>query len=135
MPILSAGLLGLLFGLGLVTSRMTDPNVVVGFLDFTGNWNPALAFVMVGAIAIAAPAFVIARNRERALLGDTIALPTRKKIDKPLMIGAAIFGVGWGLAGICPGPGIALLATFDKGALVFVPAVIVGMLVARLRSA
>ncbi len=132
-PIFSAGFLGLLFGLGLVTSHMTDPDRIADFLDITGDWDPTLAFVMIGAIAVAAPAFVIARGRERALLGEVIALPERARIDKPLIIGAAIFGVGWGLAGICPGPGIALLATLDIGALVFVPAVIAGMFVARLR--
>ncbi len=139
LPIFSAGLLGLLFGLGLVTSHMTDPDRIADFLDVTGKWDPSLAFVMIGAIAIAAPAFVIARKRERALLGDPISLPKRTPVDKPLIFGAAIFGVGWGLAGICPGPGIALLGAIydgmpDKGALVFVPAVIAGMFTARLRS-
>ncbi len=133
LPIFTAGFLGLLFGLGLVTSHMTDPDRIADFLDVAGDWDPTLAFVMIGAIAIAAPAFVIARSRERSLLGETITLPDRTRIDRPLMLGAAIFGVGWGLAGICPGPGIALLGTLDKGALVFVPAVIAGMFIARLR--
>ena len=133
LPIFTAGFLGLLFGLGLVTSHMTDPDRIADILDVAGDWDPTLAFVMIGAIAIAAPAFVIARSRERSLLGETITLPDRTRIDRPLMLGAAIFGVGWGLAGICPGPGIALLGTLDKGALVFVPAVIAGMFIARLR--
>ena len=133
LPIFTAGFLGLLFGLGLVTSHMTDPDRIADFLDVAGDWDPTLAFVMIGAIAIAAPAFIIARSRERSLLGETITLPDRRRIDRPLMLGAAIFGVGWGLAGICPGPGIALLGTLDKGALVFVPAVIAGMFIARLR--
>jgi len=132
LPIFTAGFLGLLFGLGLVTSHITDPDRIVDFLDVAGDWDPTLAFVMIGAIAVAAPAFVIARSRERSLLGETIVLPERTRIDRPLMLGAAIFGVGWGLAGICPGPGIALLGTLDKGALVFVPAVIAGMFIARL---
>ena len=137
LPIFTAGLLGLLFGLGLVTSHMTDPDRIADFLDITGHWDPSLAFVMIGAIAMAAPAFVVARMRERALLGETITLPKRTGTDKPLIFGAAIFGVGWGLAGICPGPGIVLLGAFydgmpDKGALVFVPAVIAGMFIARL---
>jgi len=130
LTIVSAGLFGLLFGLGLITARMTDPNVVIGFLDITGAWDPTLLFVMIGAIAVAAPAFVIARKREKALLGEAIVLPRRTGIDRPLLLGAVIFGVGWGIAGICPGPGIALLATFDTGALVFVPAMIVGMVLA-----
>jgi uncharacterized membrane protein YedE/YeeE len=133
LPIFTAGCLGLLFGLGLVTSHMTDPDRIADFLDVAGDWDPTLAFVMIGAIAIAAPAFVIARSRERSLLGETITLPDHTRIDRPLMLGAAIFGVGWGLAGICPGPGIALLGTLDKGALVFVPAVIAGMFIARMR--
>ncbi|MGY9106543.1 MAG: DUF6691 family protein [Alphaproteobacteria bacterium] len=132
LPIFTAGFFGLLFGLGLVTSHMTDPDRVIGFLDVMGDWDPSLAFVMIGAIAVAAPAFVIARKRDKALLGDPISLPKRSGIDMPLVLGAAIFGVGWGLAGICPGPGIALLGTLDKGALYFVPAVIVGMFAARL---
>jgi uncharacterized membrane protein YedE/YeeE len=130
LPILAAGVLGLLFGLGLVTSHMTDPDVIVGFLDITGDWNPSLIFVMVGAIAVTAPAFVIARQRNVSLLGETITLPSRTLINRPLILGAAIFGAGWGLAGICPGPGIVLLGTLDKGALVFVPAVITGMFAA-----
>jgi uncharacterized membrane protein YedE/YeeE len=117
-----------LFGLGLVTSHMTDPDVIVGFLDIAGDWNPSLLFVMAGAVAVAMPAFVVARQRPKALLGDPIVLPDRTKIDKRLTAGAAIFGVGWGLAGICPGPGIVLLGTLDTGALVFIPAVLVGML-------
>ncbi len=133
LPIFTAGFLGLLFGIGLVTSHMTDPERIADFLDFAGDWDPTLAFVMIGAIAVAAPAFVVAKGRERALLGETIALPERKTVNKPLLLGAAIFGIGWGLAGICPGPGIVLLGTLDIGALVFVPAVIAGMFIARLR--
>jgi hypothetical protein len=128
LPILTAGALGLLFGLGLVTSHMTDPDVIVGFLDIAGDWNPSLLFVMAGAVAVAMPAFVVARQRPKALLGDPIVLPDRTKIDKRLTAGAAIFGFGWGLAGICPGPGIVLLGTLDTSALVFIPAVLVGML-------
>jgi len=145
LPIFTAGFFGLLFGIGLVTSHMTDPERLADFLDVAGDWDPTLAFVMIGAVAVVAPAFVIARKRERALLGEVIALPDRRRVDKPLVLGAGIFGVGWGLAGICPGPGIVLLGTFDiatldfttvdKGALVFVPAVIAGMFLARLRSA
>ena len=133
LPIFTAGFLGLLFGVGLVTSHMTDPERIADFLDIAGDWDPTLAFVMIGAVAVAAPAFVVARKRERSLLGETIALPDRKRVDKPLMLGAGIFGIGWGLAGICPGPGIALLGTLDTGALVFVPAVVAGMFIARLR--
>jgi len=128
LSIFSAGIFGLLFGLGLVTSHMVDPDRVVGFLDVAGDWDPTLAFVMIGAIAVGLPAFVVARQQKKALLGDPIVLPDRYRIDRKLTLGAMIFGVGWGLAGICPGPGIVLLGTLDKGALVFVPAVIIGML-------
>jgi hypothetical protein len=132
LPILSAGIIGLLFGLGLVTSHMVDPDRIIGFLDVAGDWDPTLAFVMVGAIAVAMPAFVVARQKKRALLGDEIKLPERMRIDRPLALGAAIFGIGWGLAGICPGPGLTLLGTLDTGALVFVPAVIAGIFLSRL---
>ena len=136
LTIFAAGLFGLLFGLGLVTSHMTDPTVVIGFLDVAGDWDPTLLFVMAGAVCVATPAFVFARNRPKALLGEPIVLPRRNRIDRPLILGAAIFGIGWGLAGICPGPGIALLGavyggTFDKGALVFVPALIAGIFLSR----
>jgi len=133
LTILSAGVFGLLFGLGLITSHMTDPAVVVGFLDVAGDWDPTLAFVMIGGIAVAAPAFFIARRGEQALLGEAFSLPNRLRIDRPLTLGSAIFGLGWGLAGICPGPGITLLGSGDIGAMVFVPATIAGMFLARLR--
>ena len=96
--ILSAALCGLLFGLGLIEAQMTDPARIIAFLDVAGEWNPALAFVMAGGILVAAPAFFIARRRSRALLGDAFELPDRMRIDRPLVLGAAIFGLGcfWG---------------------------------------
>ena len=135
LSIVVAGLCGLVFGLGLVLSHMVDPVVIVSFLDVAGDWNPSLAFVMAGAIVVAAPAFWIARRRKRALLGEEFHLPDRLNITRELVLGSAIFGVGWGLAGICPGPGVVLLGTLDTGALYFAPAVIVGMLLARVRPA
>ncbi len=116
---------GLLFGAGLVLSGMADPDRVKAFLDVTGTWNPALALVMIGAILIAAPAFRIA-SRRRPLLGDAIHLPERKSIDASLVIGAGIFGLGWGLSGICPGPGVVLLGFGARGAVVFVLALVIG---------
>jgi len=133
LTIIAAALCGLVFGLGLVLSHMVDPAVVASFLDIAGNWNPTLAFVMAGGIAVAAPAFWLARRSKRTLLGETIDLPDRMTITRALIIGAAAFGLGWGLAGICPGPGLTLLGTLDPGALIFVPAVIAGMLLARWR--
>ena len=114
---------------------MTDPANVLGFLDVFGAWRPQLALVMGAAVLVAAPAFLFVRRQNRDLLGDPVDLPDRRRIDKPLLAGAAIFGVGWGMSGICPGPGIVLLATGSWMAFVFMGAVIVGMwLVSLLRS-
>lgn len=115
---------GLVFGLGLILSGMTDPAKVIGFLDLAGNFNPALAFVMAGAIPVAAIAFRIAARRPGAL-----HLPTTRKVDKRLLLGALTFGAGWGVAGYCPGPALASLATGGSDALVFVVAMLGGMLI------
>lgn len=131
LTIIAAGLCGLVFGLGLVLSHMVDPAVVISFLDVAGDWNPALAFVMAGGIVVAAPAFFIARRSKHALLGEEFRLPDRLTVTRELMLGSAVFGIGWGLAGICPGPGITLLGALDIGAMYFVPAVIAGMFLAR----
>jgi uncharacterized membrane protein YedE/YeeE len=125
LTILSGFGFGLIFGTGLVLSGMVDPDRVKAFLDVAGAWNPALALVMIGAIAIAAPAFRIARRR-RSLFGDEIKLPETKTIDARLIIGAGIFGLGWGLSGICPGPGVVLLGFGARGAFVFVLALVAG---------
>ena len=125
---LAAGFSGLLFGIGLILSGMTDPARVLGFLDVTGDWNPALAFVMAGAIAVAAPAFAVARRHPHALFGGPIRLPPRFGIDARLAVGAVIFGIGWGLTGICPGPGIVLVTTLRPEALVFGAGLVVGMI-------
>lgn len=135
MKFLTALLAGLLFGAGLLISGMTDPANVLGFLDVFGAWRPQLALVMGAAVLVAAPAFLFVRRQNRDLLGDPVDLPDRRRIDKPLLAGAAIFGVGWGMSGICPGPGIVLLATGSWMVFVFMGAVIVGMwLVSLLRS-
>lgn len=128
---LAALVFGVIFGLGLVLSHMIDPARVDDFLDVTGNWNPSLAFVMAGAILVAAPAFAIARKHPKALLGP-IELPDRFRIDPRLVIGAAIFGFGWGLSGICPGPGIVLLGSLEPHAIVFVSSVAIGIWVSAL---
>jgi len=128
---LSAALFGALFGLGLLISGMTDPAKVLGFLDVAGAWNPQLAFVMAGAIAVAAPAFWLARRRRAALLGEPIQLPEPRAIDARLLAGAAVFGVGWGLAGICPGPAVVLAGFAAPRPLLFGAAMIAGMLLAR----
>ena len=126
MRALTAFGFGLLFGLGLLLSGMTDPDRVKAFLDVAGAWNPALALVMGGAIAVALPAFAFARRNSRSLMGEAIDLPANRQIDAPLVIGAAIFGLGWGLAGICPGPALVLAGHAAPGALVFVAALLIG---------
>lgn len=125
---------GLLFGLGLILSGMTDPGKVLGFLDLAGAWDPSLAFVMGGAIAASAFAFVLARRRSTALLGGTMHLPARGEIDAPLVVGSLVFGVGWGLAGFCPGPALVALGAGHWQALVFTLAMVVGMLVHEFAS-
>lgn len=127
-------LAGLLFGTGLILSGMTTPANVLAFLDIAGHWSPALAIVMATAIAVATPAFWLVRRRQHTLLGATTALSNRKPVDKTLLAGSAIFGVGWGLSGICPGPGLVIAASGSAGALVFVASMGIGMLiVARLQ--
>ena len=123
---------GLIFGLGLYISGMYQPSKVQGFLDIFGSWDPSLAFVMAGAVIIGFVAFSLARRRSRTFLGDELRLPPMGKIDAPLVAGGFIFGVGWGLSGICPGPGILNLGFFDLPALVFVASMAVGMLIERL---
>ena len=131
MRILSAFLCGLIFGLGLVISGMTDTTRVLGFLDVLaipkGGWDPTLAIVMIAALAVSAPGFVLARRRSRPLLAEVAAWPTRKDIDRPLLAGAALFGAGWGLVGLCPGPAIANLATLSPATVLFVAAMVAGM--------
>jgi uncharacterized protein len=122
-------LVGLLFGLGLVLSGMTDPGKVQGFLDLAGLWDPSLAFVMGGAILVGFIAFAVARRRTRSFLGGAMHLPARRDIDKPLVIGSLVFGVGWGLAGFCPGPVLVALGAGHWQALVFTLAMLAGMAV------
>ena len=124
---ISEFLVGLLFGLGLILSGMTDPGKVLGFLDISGMWDPSLALVMAGAIAVGFFAFTIAKKRTVNFLGGALHLPKSNQIDKPLVIGAMLFGAGWGLAGFCPGPGLVSLASGNLKAAVFVALMLVGM--------
>jgi uncharacterized membrane protein YedE/YeeE len=120
---------GLLFGMGLLLSGMTDPGKVLGFLDLFGNWDPSLALVMGGAIAVGFFAFALARKRTTNFLGGAMHLPKSSQIDTRLVIGGLSFGAGWGLAGFCPGPGLVSMASGEvKGAL-FVAAMLVGMVI------
>ena len=121
-------LVGLLFGLGLILSGMTDPGKVTGFLDLFGLWDPSLALVMGGAIAVGFFAFTLAKKRTTNFLGGMLRLPTNAQIDKPLIIGSLLFGAGWGLAGFCPGPAMVSMADGQPKALVFVLSMLVGML-------
>lgn len=121
-------LVGLVFGWGLLLSGMTDPGKVQGFLDLFGHWDPSLALVMGGAIAVGIFAFALARRRSSAILGGPIRLPASNEIDRRLIAGSLIFGAGWGLAGFCPGPGIVAMAAGEIKAAVFVAAMLVGML-------
>jgi len=130
MILIGALLAGLLFGGGLLLSGMVDPAIVIGFLDVTGDWNPALAFTMGGAVLVAAPAFAYVRRTNRSLAGNPVILPSRTLIDPRLVTGALVFGIGWGLAGICPGPGVVLLGTGSAEAFTFVGCVAAGSLVA-----
>jgi len=124
---ISEFLVGLLFGLGLILSGMTDPGKVIGFLDLAGLWDPSLALVMGGAIAVGFFAFAIAKKRSVNFLGGALHLPKSNQIDKPLVIGAVLFGAGWGLAGFCPGPGLVSLASGNAKGAFFVAFMLVGM--------
>ena len=123
---------GLVFGIGLLVSGMTDPGKVLGFLDLAGVWDPSLALVMLGAIAVGLVAFTLAKRRARSLLGLPMQLPTARQIDRRLVLGSLVFGVGWGLAGICPGPALASLALVPLKILPFIGAMLLGMLLFRI---
>jgi uncharacterized membrane protein YedE/YeeE len=129
MGVLAAAFLsGLLFAIGLVLGGMTQPSKVVGFLDLTGDWDPSLALVMGGALGTHALGRRLVLRRPRPLLDSRFHLPTRSEIDASLLGGAAIFGIGWGLGGFCPGPAMVALGAGARASLVFVPAMIAGML-------
>ncbi len=134
MTILMAALAGLVFGLGLLVSGMADPQKVLGFLDIAGAWDPSLALVMGGAIALGLPGFALARRRSRSLLGAPMQLPARQTIDAPLLFGSALFGIGWGLAGYCPGPALVGTAAGLGSAAIFSAAMLAGMLLYGLWS-
>jgi uncharacterized membrane protein YedE/YeeE len=127
MPLITALLAGLVFGLGLIVSGMADPTKVLGFLDLAGAWDPSLALVMGGAIAVGLLAFALARRRTRSLLGLAMQLPQGRGIDRRLVLGGLVFGIGWGLAGFCPGPALAALGMGEAKAAVFVLAMLAGM--------
>ncbi|RUR66326.1 YeeE/YedE family protein [Variovorax guangxiensis] len=127
MIALASLLSGLVFGLGLIVSGMANPAKVLGFLDLAGHWDPSLAFVMAGAIAVGSVAFLAARRRSMSLLGAAMRLPSSREIDRRLVVGSVVVGVGWGIAGLCPGPGLVALGMGEAKALVFVLAMLAGM--------
>jgi uncharacterized membrane protein YedE/YeeE len=135
MKILAPFLAGLLFGLGLCLGGMTQPQKVLAFLDLAGAWDPSLAFVMAGAVAIALIAFRALARVPRSLNGAPLALAQARVIDRRLIAGAALFGIGWGLAGFCPGPALVGLGFMSPGALIFVVATAAGMILVNVLSA
>ncbi|CAI2798420.1 YeeE/YedE family protein [Pseudomonas fluorescens group sp.] len=124
---LTALIAGLIFGLGLYLSGMTNPAKVLGFLDLAGEWDPSLALVMLGALVVSSVFFYFARLRRTSLLGAPMQMPTHRTFDRRLVLGSVVFGVGWGIAGLCPGPAVALLLTGQWQVGVFVLAMGVGM--------
>jgi len=127
-PALTSFVSGVVFALGLGIGGMTQPAKVIGFLDFAGDWDPSLAFVMIGAIAVHACLYRVIRNCPSPLFSPEFSLPTRTDIDLRLVGGAAIFGLGWGLAGFCPGPALTSLASGNSSPVIFSVAMIAGML-------
>lgn len=127
MAMFTSLLAGLVFGLGLILSGMADPAKVLGFLDLAGLWDPSLALVMAGAIAVGLIAFAIAQRRNSSFMGADMKLPTARHIDRRLVGGGLLFGVGWGIAGFCPGPALAALGMGEIKAAVFVAAMLLGM--------
>lgn len=132
MRLFSAGIAGLIFGIGLVLSGMTNPAKVLGFLDLAGQWDPSLAFVMAGAVVVGFLAFRRAGRHKTSWLGEPVSLPSATRIDRRLILGSLVFGIGWGLAGYCPGPAIASLLTGGRKAVTFIVAMLVGMAVYEL---
>jgi uncharacterized membrane protein YedE/YeeE len=130
MPVIFSLLAGVIFGTGLTLSDMVNPARVLNFLDVAGNWDPTLIFVMAGALAVTTWSYKLIFRRGSPVSGDKFNLPTQRQIDLPLVGGAALFGVGWGLAGICPGPALANLVTLEPKVPLFVAAMLVGMIAA-----
>ena len=134
MQTLMALLTGLVFGVGLIISGMTDPSKVIGFLDLAGEWDPSLAFVMGGAILVGVFAFRVAATRSQAVLGGPMRLPAARDVDRRLVLGGLAFGAGWGLAGYCPGPALASLVTGGSKPLIFTIAMLAGMVIFEIQD-
>ena len=134
MRTLSALVIGLIFGLGISISGMANPAKVLNFFDIFGTWDPSLAFVMAGALAVNIPGYRLAFRRPAPVIEPRFQIPDKRVIDRRLVLGSATFGIGWGIAGFCPGGALPVISTLEPGVLVFIAALIVGMLVARLPS-
>jgi len=131
MPILFALLAGILFGAGLTISDMVNPARVLNFLDVAGSWDPTLIFVMAGALAVTIPGYRLVFTRPAPVAGGAFVVPTVRRIDLPLTGGAALFGVGWGLAGICPGPALTDVVTLEPKVFLFIATMLIGMIIAK----
>ena len=123
---------GIIFGVGLVISEMINPAKVLGFLNLFGEWDPSLAFVMIGALVVATPLFHLFKNKEKPIFSSSFSISNKKEIDKKLIIGSILFGAGWGLVGLCPGPAIASIALLNMSSVTFVIAMFVGFYIAKL---
>ena len=123
---------GIIFGIGLTISQMIDPAKVLGFLNILGGWDPSLAFVMIGALIISSPFFHLFKNNKKPIFVDSFSYSNNKELNKKLIIGSSLFGAGWGLAGLCPGPAIASLALFNTSSIIFVITMFVGFYLVKL---
>jgi len=123
---------GIIFGIGLVISEMINPAKVLGFLNLFGDWDPSLAFVMIGALVVSTPLFHLFKNNEQPIFSSSFSISNKKEIDKKLIIGSILFGAGWGLVGLCPGPAIASIALLNMSSVTFVIAMFAGFYIAKL---
>ena len=121
---------GIIFGIGLVISQMINPAKVLGFLNFFGEWDPSLAFVMIGALIVSSPLFHLFKNKEKPIFSTSFSISENKEIDKRLIIGSILFGAGWGLVGLCPGPAISSIALFNVSSVTFVFSMFIGFYIA-----
>ena len=122
---------GIIFGIGLVVSQMINPEKVLGFLDLFGNWDPSLAFVMMGALIVSSPLFHLIKNKDKPLFVEEFNYSNKKEINNKLVIGSALFGAGWGLGGLCPGPAISSIALLNINSIIFVAAMFIGFYLAK----
>ena len=123
---------GIIFGIGLVISEMINPAKVLGFLNLFGEWDSSLAFVMIGALVVSTPLFHLSKNKEKPIFSSRFSISNKKEIDKKLIIGSILFGAGWGLAGLCPGPAITSIALLNMSSVTFVIAMFVGFYITKL---